>query len=175
VVRIPHEYDFDIKHIKGKENKVVDALNKRVHEMHAKTISMYQSYLKDRILEVAKSDQKYMEVREKIQQGNLQQEIEDYKLENDEILIYMGIIYVPNSHELKNMILREMHGVPYAGNPGYQKTIVAIKSQYYWLGMKKEVAILFPNVWNVKRSRLRIDTQLVCYNHYPFLSGNGKL
>jgi hypothetical protein len=27
------EYDFDIKHIKGKENKVVDALSRRVHEM----------------------------------------------------------------------------------------------------------------------------------------------
>jgi hypothetical protein len=35
------EYDFDIKHIKGKENKVVDALNRRVHELHATTISMY--------------------------------------------------------------------------------------------------------------------------------------
>ena len=44
------EYDFDIKHIKGKENKVVDALNIRVHELYATTISMYQSYLKDRIL-----------------------------------------------------------------------------------------------------------------------------
>jgi hypothetical protein len=28
------EYDFDIKHIKGKENKVVDALSRRVHLMH---------------------------------------------------------------------------------------------------------------------------------------------
>jgi hypothetical protein len=36
------EYDFDIKNIKGKENRVVDALNRRVHEMHATTtISMY--------------------------------------------------------------------------------------------------------------------------------------
>jgi hypothetical protein len=33
-----------------------------------------------------------------------------------------------------------MHNVPYAGDLGYQKTIVAVKSQYYWLGMKKEVA-----------------------------------
>jgi hypothetical protein len=74
VVRISSsEYDFDIKHIKGKENKVVDALNRRVHEMHATTISMYQSDLKDIILEAAKSDQKYMEVKEKLQQGNLQQ------------------------------------------------------------------------------------------------------
>jgi hypothetical protein len=32
-----------IKHIKGKENKVVDAINKRVHEFHATSISMDQS------------------------------------------------------------------------------------------------------------------------------------
>jgi hypothetical protein len=36
------EYDFDIKHIKGKENKVADALNKIIHELHASTIIMYQ-------------------------------------------------------------------------------------------------------------------------------------
>jgi hypothetical protein len=54
--------------------------------------------------------------------------------------MYRGRIYVPNSHEFKNMIFREMHNVPYARHPGYQKTIVAIKSQYYWPRMKKEVA-----------------------------------
>jgi hypothetical protein len=36
------------------------------------------------------------------------------------------------------MILRNMHNVPYVGNPGYQKTIAVFKRQYYWLGMKKE-------------------------------------
>ena len=35
------EYDFDIKHIKGKENKVVVAISRRVHELNDKTISMY--------------------------------------------------------------------------------------------------------------------------------------
>jgi galactokinase/mevalonate kinase-like predicted kinase len=74
------EYDFDINHIKGKENKVVDALNRRVHEMHAIAISMYKSVLKDKILEAAKSDQKYMEIKKKLQQGILQHQIEDYKL-----------------------------------------------------------------------------------------------
>jgi hypothetical protein len=48
-LEFPSEYDFDIKHIKGKENKVVDALNIRVHELHATTIIKYQSDLKDRI------------------------------------------------------------------------------------------------------------------------------
>jgi hypothetical protein len=36
-----YEYDFDIKHMKGKENKVVDALRRRVHELNATTIIMY--------------------------------------------------------------------------------------------------------------------------------------
>jgi hypothetical protein len=133
------EYDFDIKHTKGKDNKVVDALNRRVHEFHAKTISMYQLDLKDIIIEAAKLDLQYKELVEKLKQSNLQQKIEEYKLDNDEILMYRGIIYVPNSNELKNLILREMHNVPYVGHPGYQKTIAAVKSQYYWPDMKKEV------------------------------------
>jgi hypothetical protein len=145
------EYDFYINHIRGKENKVANALNRRVHEFHATTISMYQSdlkdriievaksYLKDRIIEAAKSDLQHKELVAKLQQGNLQHKIEEYKLDNDEILMYRGRIYVPNSQELKNMILREMHNVPYVGHPGYQKTIADVKSQYYWPGIKKEV------------------------------------
>jgi hypothetical protein len=38
-----YEYDFDIKNIKGKENKVVDALSGRVLELHATAISMYRT------------------------------------------------------------------------------------------------------------------------------------
>ncbi|WP_236770956.1 hypothetical protein, partial [Acinetobacter johnsonii] len=45
------EYDFDIKHIKGKENKFVDALSRRVHIMHATIVSMHHSDLKSIILD----------------------------------------------------------------------------------------------------------------------------
>jgi hypothetical protein len=44
------KYDLDIKHIKGKGNKVVDALRRRLHEMYATTVSMYYLDLKGRIL-----------------------------------------------------------------------------------------------------------------------------
>jgi hypothetical protein len=37
------------------------------------------------------------------------------------------------------VILSKMHKVPYAGHPSYPKTIVTVKEQYYWPGMKKEV------------------------------------
>jgi hypothetical protein len=48
------EYEFDIKHIKGKEKKLVDALNRRVHATYVTTIGMYRSYLEDKILGAAK-------------------------------------------------------------------------------------------------------------------------
>jgi hypothetical protein len=54
------EYDFDIKHFKGKENKVVDALSRKVHIMHATAVSMHQSDLKSRILDGLVTDQHYL-------------------------------------------------------------------------------------------------------------------
>jgi hypothetical protein len=53
--------------------------------------------------------------------------------------MYKGKVYVSNSNELKNVVLKEMHNVPYARHPRYQKTIVSIRSHYFWPGMKKEV------------------------------------
>jgi hypothetical protein len=44
------EYEFDIKHIKGKEKNFIDALNRIVHDMHSTSIIMYSSYLKEKIL-----------------------------------------------------------------------------------------------------------------------------
>jgi hypothetical protein len=134
------EYDLDIKHIKGKENKVADALSKRVHELHATTISMYQTDIKRRILDAANADLQYRDLVAKLQQGEMPQKVENCKLEADGILLYKNIIYVPNVQDLKLMILNEMHNVPYDGHPGYKKNVAAIKSHYFCLGMKKEIA-----------------------------------
>jgi hypothetical protein len=62
------EYDFDTKHIKGKENNVADEINRKVHELHATSISMYQSEMKERILEAANTDLQYRGLVAKLQQ-----------------------------------------------------------------------------------------------------------
>jgi hypothetical protein len=54
--------------------------------------------------------------------------------------MYKGNKYVANLRELKNIVLREMHNVPYVGHPGYQKTIAVVRRQYFWPGMKRKVA-----------------------------------
>jgi hypothetical protein len=51
---------------------VADALNRRAHEMHISTISMFNTDLKDKILEVANSDQQYVKIKETSQQEILQ-------------------------------------------------------------------------------------------------------
>ena len=55
------EYYFNIKNIKGKENKVVD-----VHEMNATSTSMYNLDLKRGILEVVIVYQHYVQVKESL-------------------------------------------------------------------------------------------------------------
>jgi len=54
------------------ENNVVDALNSRVNYMHATSIIMYKSDLKDEILEATKSDLHYIETKEILQKHNSQ-------------------------------------------------------------------------------------------------------
>ena len=118
---------------------MVDALTGRAHEVHIATINMYMTNLKDKIIATANSDQHYVKIKETLQQGNFQQKFNYYELK-EEILMYKGKLYVSNSSELKNAVLKEMHNVPYVGHPWYQKTISTMRRQYFWLGMKKEVA-----------------------------------
>jgi hypothetical protein len=81
-----------------------------------------------------------LQIKEKLQQSNLQQEFRNYELKEDRILLYRGKVYVSNSPEMKNIVLIEMHNVSYVGHPGYQKSITTMRSQYFWQRMKKEVA-----------------------------------
>jgi hypothetical protein len=36
---------------------------------------------------------------------------------------------VSNAQELKNIVLKEMHNVPYVGHPGYQKTLASCQRE----------------------------------------------
>ena len=134
------EYEFKIKHIKGKENQVADAIRMRGHEVHISSISMYMSDLRDQIIAVANLYQHYLKLKEILQQGNFQQKINSYEMKEDGVLMYKGKVYVPNSSELKNVVLKEMNNVLYAKHQGYYKTIKFVRSQYFWPGMKKQVA-----------------------------------
>ena len=133
------EYDFDIKHIQGKENKVADALSRKMHVMHVAAISTGKSDLRDKILEAVTTDEHYQQVKDGLQQQKVPQKFYKYRLVEDGILMHRDRIYVPNSESLKKFIYKNMHNVLYAGHSGYQKTVAAVRKQY-WPGIKNDVA-----------------------------------
>ena len=60
------EFDFEIKHIKGKENKVVYELRRKVHEMYVVSLSIFQSDLRQQIVNHTVEDEMYVLIKEKL-------------------------------------------------------------------------------------------------------------
>ena len=46
---------------------------------------------------------------------------------------------VPNVQDIKLQLLREIHAVPYAGHPGYTRTLEVTKQFFFWVNMTTEV------------------------------------
>ena len=120
------EFDFEIKHIEGKENKVAHALSRKVHEMHVASLSSCQSDLRQQIVSHATRDELYEQVKEKLQQQSLEKRYEGYKLEEG-LITYKNRIYIPNVAYLRRMVMDEIQQDPYSGHSGYQKTIATAR------------------------------------------------
>ena len=57
------EYDFEIQHIKGKENKVADALSRNAKLNFTAAISTYASDLNEQLKEGVKQDENYQKLQ----------------------------------------------------------------------------------------------------------------
>ena len=110
------EYDFDIKIIKGKENKVANEFNRKMHVMHI-TITTSTPGLWDRIKETNNTNELFQQVDACLQQQGTTYKFQHYKLE-DGILKYKNKVYISNLENVKKLVLKEMHDVPYASHYG---------------------------------------------------------
>jgi hypothetical protein len=61
------EFDFEVRHIKGKENKVADALSRRVHGLFEINVSREKSDLEQRIRTTGINDENYTKVVTELQ------------------------------------------------------------------------------------------------------------
>ena len=107
---------------------MADALSRRAHEVHSEAINMYRTDMNDQIIATTNLDQHYLKLKEILQQGNFQQKFNSYELKEDGVLRYKGKVYVSNSSEMKNVVLKKMHNFLYVINLGYHKTIVVVRS-----------------------------------------------
>ena len=81
-----------------------------------------------------------MQKRHLVQNSDARSVQQGYTLNRTSILCYQKKIYIPNQSSIKEKILDENHRSPYAGHPGYQKLITTLRKEYFWPGMKKDVA-----------------------------------
>ena len=82
----------------------------------------------------------YELVKDKLQQQSIEKRYEEYKLEEDGLLTYKCKMYIPNVADLRRVIMDEIHQASYFGHPGYQKTMATARKQFFWPGMKKDMA-----------------------------------
>jgi hypothetical protein len=61
------EFDFEVRHIKGKENKVTDALRRRVHGLFEVNISRAESDMEQRVRTTGINDGNYIKIMTKLQ------------------------------------------------------------------------------------------------------------
>ena len=112
------EFDFKIKNIKGKENKVVDALKRNMHIMHVESISVFILDLRKIIIGSLAKHEHYQHVGYGLQQSNTKKKYEGYHLEEG-LLTYNDKLQVPSANHLRSAIMEEIHAMPYFGYPGY--------------------------------------------------------
>ena len=68
------KYHFKLKHINGKENKIVDALSRQAHMLYQVTLSQTDSNLHKRIRTTNGVDPFYVEILKKVQEDRLFQQ-----------------------------------------------------------------------------------------------------
>eukprot|EP00253_Pinus_taeda_P011953 PITA_11953 len=133
-------FDFEIKHLKGKENWVADALSRKMHCLYEISYSKWKSPFEEMIKKIAEQDAMYQQIKQQVQQSVSEKNQQGYEVDDAGILYYKKRLSVPDQNNIKNLILDEFHISHYAGHPVYKKMITAIRKEYYWSGMKKNVA-----------------------------------
>jgi hypothetical protein len=134
------EFDFEIKHIKGKENRVVDALSRSMKTIHLAAVSTCETDVKERVRNAQETDTFFQTVTSYLQQEPTGIKYGGYQMMEGGLLTYRSRLYIPDCDDLKRFILDELHKRPYTGHPGYQKMITATRKQFYWPGLKKDIA-----------------------------------
>eukprot|EP00253_Pinus_taeda_P027714 PITA_27714 len=133
------DFDSDINHLQGKENKVADALSQKIHNLYEVSFSGWESPFLEMIKEIADQDNEYQQLKLQIQQSAKEDNQQEYEVDDAGRIYFKKRLYVPNQSRIRNLIMDEFHINHYAGHPGYQKMITTIRKEYFWPGMKKSI------------------------------------
>ena len=81
------EYDSEIQHIKGKENKVVDALSRNAKLNFTAAISTYKTDLEEQLEDGIEQDENYQKLQAKVRENLIESVSIGYSLNEKRIII----------------------------------------------------------------------------------------
>ena len=113
------EFDFEVRHIKGKENKVEDDLSRRFHGLFEINVSREESDLEQRIRMTGTNNENYTKLVEELQNTSVNSDKPDLSIDKNGLLRFKNRLYIPDSAELKITVFYEVHKKPYSGHLGY--------------------------------------------------------
>jgi hypothetical protein len=88
------EFDFEVRHIKGKENKVEDALSRRIHGLFEMNVSRAESDLEGRIRMAGVDDENYTKIKIEIPNNTVNS---DLSIDEKGLLRFKNRLYIPDS------------------------------------------------------------------------------
>ncbi|WRX23577.1 Reverse transcriptase domain - like 10 [Theobroma cacao] len=158
------DYDLVIDYHPGKANVVADALSRKSSSSLAALQSCYfpaliemkslgvqlrngedgsllanfivRPSLLNQIKDIQRSDDELRKEIQKLTDGG----VSEFRFGEDNVLMFKDRVCVPEGNQLRQAIMEEAHSSAYALHPGSTKMYRTIRENYWWPGMKRDVA-----------------------------------
>jgi len=164
-------YTYEIMYKPGSANRVADALS-RLDESLPQMIGLTvpQCELVTKIQEIYSSNSTLKHLYQQVLR--CPEEYPGFKVVKG-ILLYHDKIFIPDQSPLKQVLLDEFHATPMAGHAGIHRTYGRLSNNFYWKGMKKDVAEFVKGCVVCSRSNLLHSCRMGYYSqfHLPWLFG----
>ncbi|XP_062099744.1 uncharacterized protein LOC133805580 [Humulus lupulus] len=131
-VEYMEDYDFTLQYHPGKENVVVDALSRKPHGIFA--CLALQDW--KRTITMGDYELEYYEGKDIACISNL----DGWTVNAEGFLYHKGRLVVANIIDLRESLMIESHRSKFAIHPRSTKMYQDLKRQYWWEGMKRDVA-----------------------------------